>query len=273
VTKTKNMLNDIWKNAQVPSAITLESINTSNVSTVVPLSDRTIPDAIKKINGLNLIEVEKPLRKLAEKDVLDKIVNAQKYSGTLPKNVVRYYGTNGQAIVHPPKNLNLPGMLFHIFHIDKHSSFGAEDAMLVMLWLETPKGYSYVPVAFVGDNPDSSNFWKRSFAGLPVGLNCQLVKKDELEVRLHGNILFCGWTVQIPLLQQYGLPPSCIMVEGHGVLKTVTYAVVQPSGYRMETEFNGFEAFVTFLHPSSKYSGPGTDGFLARDVVWTVSPP
>jgi hypothetical protein len=38
-------------------------------------------------------------------------------------------------------------------------------------------------------------------------------------------------------------------------------------------ECNGFEAFVTFFHSSSKYSGPGTDGFLARDAIQTVYPP
>jgi hypothetical protein len=30
---------------------------------------------------------------------------------------------------------------------------------------------------------------------------------------------------------------------------------------------------VTFFHPASKYSGPGTDGRINRDVVTTIHPP
>jgi hypothetical protein len=60
-------------------------------------------------------------------------------------------------------------MLFHIFHFHKNSSFGAEDSMIIMLWLETPKGYAYVPVAFIEDNPIAVDFWKTQvFPGSPA---------------------------------------------------------------------------------------------------------
>jgi hypothetical protein len=45
------------------------------------------------------------------------------------------------------------------------------------------------------------------------------------------------------------------------------------SGFRNKTEINGFDAFVTFTHPASNYSGPGTDGFFIRDLVVTMTPP
>ena len=57
------------------------------------------------------------------------------------------------------------------------------------------------------------------------------------------------------------------MVEGYGETKTIRWTVRIPSGYILKTEGIGGEAFVTFLHPSSKYSGPGTDGVLGRDVT------
>jgi len=36
---------------------------------------------------------------------------------------------------------------------------------------------------------------------------------------------------------------------------------------------NYLNAFVTFMHPKSKYSGPGTDGLFFRDVVATTYSP
>ena len=51
------------------------------------------------------------------------------------------------------------------------------------------------------------------------------------------------------------------------------HCVNQPSGYKVVNELNGLEAFVTFFNTSPKYEDPGTEGFLARDMVTTVYPP
>ena len=56
-------------------------------------------------------------------------------------------------------------------------------------------------------------------------------------------------------------------------LKSDSFTLFFPSGYKSVVERNGCEAFVTFFHPSSKYSGSGTDGFFARDYVATTYPP
>jgi hypothetical protein len=146
--------------------------------------------------------------------------------------------------------------------------------MLIYLWLETPKGPAYVPVAYAGDNAKAQLFWKTLMKNTPAAQNIHLLKKDELQVRVHGNTLFAGWARAIPLLPtKYILPPACILIEGYGDLKTDTFTLTFPSGYKSEIERNGFEAFVTFFHPSSKYSGPGTDGFFARDYVANTYPP
>lgn len=273
VEKTKTMLDAIWRTGSAPSASTLEYF--VRPPSAVSLINRTVFRTVKKINGLKFVEEESHLlEKLTEKEILNKIIKATKYPApTSPKDIVRFYSSNAQAIIHPPPYFNLPDMLFHIFHIDKNSSFGAEDSMVICTWLETPKGCTYVPSAFIGDNPASIYFWKKFFAGLPVEQNVQLVKKDELQIRVHGNTYFTGWTVPIPLISPFILPPSCILIEGYGDVKTISYSAFNPSGHKTTTEGNGFEAFVTFIHPSSKYTGPGTDGFFGRDAIMTMYPP
>ncbi len=62
------------------------------------------------------------------------------------------------------------------------------------------------------------------------------------------------------------------MIEGYGNVRTEAYTVVQPSGGKFKAKQNGFNAFVTFMHPSSKYSGPGTDGLFVRDFVGDFTP-
>ena len=132
----------------------------------------------------------------------------------------------------------------------------------------------FVPVGGLGDNPQGVAFRKSLYAGFPAEQNHRLVRRDELQVRVHGNTLFAGWTVPIPLLPpKYVLPPSCLQIEGYGNVVTKAYTNIMPSGFKNKLELNGFHAFVTFMHPESKYSGPGTDGFFIRDLILTMTPP
>jgi hypothetical protein len=71
----------------------------------------------------------------------------------------------------------------------------------------------------------------------------------------------------------YTLPPSALLFEGYGELGTGVFKTGVRSGRKQKYEYNGFHAFVTFFHPASKYSGPGTDGFFGRDVIVTTYPP
>jgi sugar-specific transcriptional regulator TrmB len=277
VERTRSLMNDIWRDAFAPSAITLESINKPAAPAVVPLSEneyafsRADSPYKKTVHGID----EKP-GVLTEKDVLNQIINAKKYPGkNWPKDIVKYYGSNAMAIIHPPDYLNLPDMMLWLLHYNKQSSFGAEDFLLVYVWLETAQGYAYVPATLITDNPKSVEFWKTVFAGTPAGQNTRLVKKGELQVRMHSNIFFAGWTVPVPLLPpKYTLPPSSMLFEGYSKLKPgihLEYAV--PSGVKVSVDSNGFDAFVTFFHPSTKYSGPGTDGVIGRDTITTLHPP
>jgi sugar-specific transcriptional regulator TrmB len=269
IEKTKNMLNVIWENAQSPSVMTLQSTPCPPpIQSFVSLDDPLLK-TINKMYGTRLVSEDKKVEeRLTEKEVVAKIIKGQKHRVTNDsKEAVITYSTNAQAIVHPPDFLNLPDLLFHIYHMDKQSTYGIEDAVQVQLWTSTPVGDAFVPVAVITDNPDAVDFWKRICAGTPASQNIQLLNRDEVEIRFHGTTCFAGWTKPIQLISPSNLPPSCLIIEGYGKVKTLTYEIVIPSGYRLKNEGNTLDAFVTFLHPSSKYSGPGTDGCVARDVT------
>jgi len=268
VEKTNNLLTDIWRSARPPSAVTLGSILNpvgSPPSTTDSLTK--IHTTLKKVKSIALVEEEKP-KALTEKDVLNKIIDAKKD----PAKKDIQYGIAGQAILHLQGILNIPDLLFYVLHYDENSSFAPQNILLISIWSETPKGFAYIPAVFVCDNSESLDFWKEFLAGLPFDQNMRLVKQGELHVKLYGNNLFCGWTTPIQLLpQSLTLQPACIMLEACGDLKTSGHTLDFPSGCRIIHEYNGFEAFVTFWNPSSKYSGPGTEGFIARENVSTTS--
>jgi sugar-specific transcriptional regulator TrmB len=261
---TKNLLNDLWKNARPPSKSTLQSIVSPPKIAVTP------PDKIRWSEyGKTMNKAKGHIGGLTEKEVLDKIINAQKSPAKTWKDTIKFYGSHAIAVIHPPDHFNLPDMILNIYHNNKQSSFGAEDILIISLWLETPKIHAYVPVCLVTDNPRGETLRKRIWSGTPVFQNFRTVKNDELQVSVQGNTLFAGWTISIPLLPKYTLPPSCVLFEGYGKLVSGMSEITIPSGRKVTTEYNGLESFVTFFHPSSKYSGPGTDGLLARDAVTT----
>jgi sugar-specific transcriptional regulator TrmB len=263
--KTKSVLDELWKNALALSRFTLQSFVNPPAPAVMPPNKTRWNEYAK-----TMIKSKGKFGGLTEKEVLDKIINAQKSPAKTWKDAIIFYGSHATAVIHPPDHFHLPDMVINIYHNNKQSSFGAEDFLIISLWLETPKNHAYVPVALVTDNPRGEALRKSVWAGTPIEQNFQIVKKDELQVRVQGNTLFAGWTVPIPLLPpKYMLPPSCILFEGYGKLVSGISKTIVPSGRKVTTEYNGLESFVTFFHPSSKYSGPGTDGLLARDAVTT----
>jgi hypothetical protein len=185
-----------------------------------------------------------------------------------------FYGSTAHAVIHPPKKFKLPEIMIWIMHLNKQSSFGAEDLLVAYLRLKTESGYQYVPVASITDNPKTVAFRKKQFSGTPASENIHVIKKEEFQVRVHGDTFFAGWTVPIPLYQtELILPPSCLLLEGHSKLTSGMTKFRFPSGIKVIAEHNGFDAFVTYFHPASKYSGPGTDGRIQRDIVTTFYPP
>ena len=271
--KMKNTINDIWKNALTPSTVTLEA----TIGSYGPLLRPFFENAkLRKTSSVKITDI-KPLGTITEKEVLDKIIHADKIIAKDPtKDISRMYASIAQVAIHPPEHFNLPKMLILVDKIEKQSTFGAEDGLTIFLWLRILNSteYAYVPVATIGDNPKGLQRRKAILAGTPAVRNVQLVRKDELQVRVHGNTMFAGWTVPIQLYPQHNvLPPACLLIEGYGNVKTSGFTLLHPSGFKSKIEENYFDAFVTLIHPSSKYSGPGTDGVFARDYIMTTFPP
>ena len=264
VGKAKVLLEDFWNNAQSPSHVTLEVFNRATMPSVSETEDRLV-SMNRKIKGATVLESGFP-SPVTEKEILDKVMNQGIPPTTKIDEIARTFGSNAQAIVHLPPEFNLPSILLHLLHMDKRSTFGAEDVVAIHFWLNTPMGETYVPVALITDNPDTVDFWRSFLAGSPAAQNVQLLGRDKLEINVHGSVLFAGWTVPISI-PPHTLPPSCVLIEGSGRIKPSAFAIQAPSGFIMKTEYNGCDAFVTFLHPSSKYSGPGTDGLLGRDAI------
>jgi hypothetical protein len=219
---------------------------------------------------------EKP-RMVTEKEVLRKMNKAKRRDVKSPSDTIVFYGKQASAVIRPPNYLNLPKMIIHVFNWNEKSSFGLENNIVFSLWLDTPKGKAFVPVAYVQDHP--LGVYRREALGIiysstPAAKNIQVMKMDEFQVQSYGNVLFAGWTKQIPLLPgKYALPPAAILFEGYGKIKPGVIRMVLPSGFRQKWEFNGLEAFVTFFHPSAKYSGPGTDGTLSSEIISTAKSP
>ncbi len=270
INKLKTAIDETWRNAQPPSSVTIESI----INPPIPapdLSEHEIPH--REFLTLTIKFSEFSVGTITERDVISKIINAKRVTAKDPRRDINTaYGSSAIAIIHPPASFNLPDMMINVWHADKQSSFGAEDWLTVSFWLNTPQGYRYVPVAHVTDNPDAAEFRKGVYALTPAGQNTQLISKDQFQVRVQSNTLFAGWTVPIKLYQDYVLPPSWILFEGYGKVLTGITKTKALSGRTQVQEFNRLEAFVTYFHPTSKYSAPGTDGLFNREIVFTAFP-
>jgi sugar-specific transcriptional regulator TrmB len=254
--RIKGMLNDIWKTASAPSAITLESILTSS----------TVTDAA---SGSGIATAE-----MVKKNDQARLSAKSGWRGNV---------TFGTAVIHPPSHLNLLDMVIHVQKSTKESDFGASDTVIFYLCLGPPEsdpshkwsgGFSaYVPLAIVNNNPRSIMMLKALYKGSPAAQNVILAKPQQLEAWKQGNTLFVGWAMSIPLLPpKYSLPPSCILFEGIGEAKHKTGTYIWPSGHKSTAEYDYREAFVTFINPSSNYSGPGTDGCLRTNMITVTTP-
>jgi len=271
VKQTQTMINNIWMQTRVPFTKPLESLARSTGFLFSASSGNSLHQTVKKINIHKSMEHSF----IDKKEVLDVFSNGKEYpvpdySQTTLPDIVRYFGTTAFALIHPPTWFNLPDMILGIFNCNGKSSFGPENVLYIYLQLEPHTDFSFVPVAVVQNNSHSTTFRRIVMSGTPAENNIQVVKKNDLLVKMQGNTLFAGWTKPISLVpSKFVLPPSCILLEGYGDIKSGLLDNILPSGQKSEVMFNSLEAFVTFFHPSSKYSGPGTEGFIDKEMVFT----
>jgi len=152
-----------------------------------------------------------------------------------------------------------PKMQILVFHFDG-GDHGVGDAMFLFLWLETPTGYAYVPVAVMTDNPPGAAYAKDVCAGLPAEYYVQLVKRWQFQVFRICKIVLAYWTV--PIVTPFvTVPPACLLFKGYdGVLTDITTVMGPlPSGYTLTLVWTGFAAHATFVCPSWHYWGPVGD--------------
>ena len=214
--------------------------------------------------------------KITKKDIFNKFYNGKKYpikkeiTNNLPK-IVRVFGSAAFALIHPPNHFKLPNLILGIWDNNEKSSFGAYHSMIVHMERKGSNGLIFDPVALISTNIKAANFYKTTLAGTYAAKNIQILKKEEYQVQIQGNTLFAGWTKQIPLISsEYILPASCILFEGYGDIKPGKLTNRSPADYKQEVYYNCLEAFVTFFHPTSKYSGPGTEGFIDKEMILTI---
>lgn len=268
VQKTNKMLYDLWKNSIIPKSSTVESIIKKNATSedgIKKLNNYKFVDRVITISELNNITDKIKIR---EQDVRDKIL-AYKVSSRRNSNIVTACGSTGHALIPSHKNFDYPKLLISAYKLDKESTFGAEEALIVYLWVKTSKGYKYVPVAIVGNNPKASDAWLARFKddSLHSVNNYNLFKRNELQIQIHGKTFFVGWTKPIALLCNYEpIPPSALILEGTGKIMPKTFDILQHNGIRDLHKFNYYDAYITFLHQETKYQGPSTEGLLAKDM-------
>ena len=244
VERMKNMLEDIWKRAYNPSKATIYPVMGSP-------------------GGGLRFDAKRDLRKLPSRFLLA----ARVHGGILS-------GIGGCIVIEPPKRLKLPALRFFADHFEHASSKMGADLLRVDVWSKTPQGEEFVPAAIVTNGiPEAVASSKMQFAGTPAGQNVIRVKTDELQVWHKGKTLFAGWTISIPLLElKVKLDPACIMFETFGDEIHSTYSYQLPSGYLMGIEFDGFQAFTTYIGPSWRYSGPGVSGNAGNFLLVIAKP-
>jgi len=270
VEKTKKEFDEIWKNAQGLSTVSLQTITHPKPESDDLALESRITDVVKKIVGVK-VENENP--KITEKEILNKLISSSRKDGK-QEDTVKLCGYSGQAMIHLPSSFGSTEIVFHMFHFEKNSAFGIEDTIIILTLNKTPLGNFFSPTILICDNPEAMKSWQKILRCYPNELSFLLVGKEQIQVRIHGNTLFCGWTVEIPLPpSQLRLQPSCIILEGYGKIKPGSFTVNHPSGFRQIWENNTLDAFVTFVNEKTNYSGCGSDGIIGRDLIGiTYSP-
>jgi sugar-specific transcriptional regulator TrmB len=245
IEKTRNMLENVWRTAYNLSEAKMNPIKRSSV------------DSKRRLGS-----------KRDLKTISEQFLSAGRKHGSIMSGVC------GTIEITPPSYLKMPNLKITAIDIDEDSSLGGGERLQVDLWLETPKGEAWVPVAIVlNASPKVVALEKTKWAGTLAGQNILVVKPDELQVWEEGTTLFAGWTIPIPLLGgKYKLDPACMLFEAFGNELYSKFSNPLPSGCQMEMEWNGFSAFTTYIGPSWKYSGPGTSGLIGNLIVVDTGP-
>jgi len=276
IIKTTELIYDMWNKTRTVTPQSARSIIEPKKATKGP------PDATvhPSLDNTRLVINKRYFhnRNLSEKDVLDKIKEEKSRSNNQSRRwyeTVRIFGSRAFAVIRPPDYFNIPDMVIGVLQDTNESSFGTENTIFFMLWLETTNGFKYVPVTIIQDtnNPESIATKKANLKGTPAAENIIVLNKDELQIQIKEKTLFAGWTKSISLGSLNNtLPPCCILFEGYGEVKPGAFTSFFPSGRKHEVWYLTYNAFVSFYHPQEKYVGSGTDAFFDIDALQIMYP-
>lgn len=273
IKQTSENIQDAWMKTHTPPRITLNNIVKQGIShknkderpqITIPLQRR------REYQHLND-------QKLTKEIVLYKIKNLKRcpcndYSKNKLPQIYRAFGSAGGALIHPFPQFNLPEFIICVALFNDESTFGATNHLSISVKDKASSDSVYEPVVIVDTNPNIINYRTMVYKDNPVEHNIRLVSENEFRIFVQGNSLFACWTVPIPLLSgNYVLPPSSILFEGHGEVKAGFFKNIFRSCRMQEVYFNRLDSFVTYFHPSMKYSCPATESFLDRETVFTSS--
>jgi len=273
IKQTKNMIQSIWRKTRVPSNIPIQAITRYSKNFIKFSTGKNIQRVMNKITLFK--SFNNKLEKITEESVLQKFHNGKKYSidnfsEKHPNNFVRYYGTTAFVLIRPPESFSLPNIILGLWQHNNRSSFGEDNLMHIYLCRDKLNQFSYELAAVIQNNPKAAKFRKAVFADMPVEQNVIVLPRDQFQIRVKGTTVFAIWTVPIPLIpSEYNLPPSSVLFEGYGDVRPELATTKFSTGRKYKVLCNCFEAFTTFYHPKSKYSSPGTEGYIDREFVLT----
>ena len=134
VGKMKVMMDDLWRNAKVPSKTTLEAILESPPAEANAFIDNSYtysrPDSPYR---KSIISYEEKPRMVTEKEVLSKMKNASKHPVRPPLDAIVFYGERASAVIRQLNHLKLPEMIIEVYKWNEKSSFGAENWLIISL--------------------------------------------------------------------------------------------------------------------------------------------
>jgi sugar-specific transcriptional regulator TrmB len=120
IERMKETLDEMWKSAQKPSEVTLESISGPYGYSVFPTPNQAQKAKIESTTNYQFKVLNiKPAALTTEKDILNKILHGKKHAITKANKVNVMYASAASAVIHPPSNFNLPKMLINVNHIRK----------------------------------------------------------------------------------------------------------------------------------------------------------
>ncbi|MEJ2242348.1 MAG: helix-turn-helix domain-containing protein [Candidatus Bathyarchaeota archaeon] len=266
----KTALFNLWKKMHTPT-YNLQSIS-------IQSNGRTGPHLpIYRMDRYGKGEISYDSTAITENDILTKIDN---FAKNHPKNSVNskwedtlyFFGSRAFGLIQSSDLHSYKNFIVGVFQDTKFSSFGEENC--IRFFMPPKKGSSFQVVCVITDNAKSLEYKKRLFRGMPGENNIILVGKNQLKIVSKKNMLFVGWTIDIPVIpSKFVLPPGCILFEAYGKVSSGIFNFNHLCERTQEVWFNHLDAFLTYFHTQKQYVGSGAEAYLDRNIMQISYPP